>query len=77
MKKIVTLSEEDRAELVKLYKGAQTTTVLVYSTSPRIRDTASDAWEHVRRKMDELGKKYGYDPQKVQINNKTGEVFPR
>lgn len=39
------------------------------------RDLASLAWDQVRAKMDELGKKYGYNPKTVQINQETGEVF--
>lgn len=75
MAKTIKLSEEDRLELVKLYEEAQTTPVLVYSTAPRVRDTASDAWDCVRRKMVELGKKYDFDPRKMRgISKKTGEI---
>lgn len=78
MSKIATLSEEDREELVKLYKEAQTTPVIALTTADMLsgRDWASQAWDRVRIKMDELGKKYGYNPRTVQVNNKTGEVFP-
>lgn len=75
MKEIV-LSEEDRKELVKLYEEAKTTPVIGFSVQQMIegRDFASLAWDRVRRKMDELGRKYGYDPTKVKINKRTGEV---
>ena len=40
------------------------------------RDWASMAWDDVRHKMDELGKKYGFDPKLMKgINFKTGEVI--
>jgi len=75
LSKIIKLSNEDREELVKLYERAERTPVLVYSTSPIVRDTASDSWESVRRKMDALGKKYKFDPRQMKgINKKTGEV---
>ncbi len=61
----VTLSPEDHARLVELYRIAQTTPVLYFAPG---RDTASSAWEEVRRFMDELGKRYGYDPRKAQIS---------
>jgi len=79
MKAIVTLSEEDRKELVELYHEAQTTPVIGVSVDQMIkgRDMASLAWDRVREKMDELGKKYGYNPKNVQIKQETGEVFPR
>lgn len=41
------------------------------------RDWPSLAWNDVRRKMDELGKKYGFDPSKMGINAETGEVVIR
>lgn len=77
---LIELSEEDRKELVKLYEEAEKTPYLVYQTEmrggiPHARDTASDAWNRVRYKMEELGKKYGFDPRKMKgINKKTGEI---
>jgi len=75
----IKLSEEDRKELVLLYQEAQRTPMIAMSLQSGIegRDWASQAWNKVREKMDELGKKYGYDPRKMQINQETGEVFPR
>lgn len=74
--KVAQLSEEDRQELVKLYHEAQTTPVMALSAADMMggRDWASQAWDCVREKMDELGKKYGYNPHTVEINQKTGEV---
>lgn len=76
----IKLSEEDRAALVKLYERAERTPMLVYHTElkdgvPTARDTATDAWADVRRKMEELGKKYGFEPKKMKgISKKTGEI---
>jgi len=77
MSKII-LSEEDRVELVDLYKEAQTTPVIGFSMRQMLegRDLASLAWDRVRRKMTELGEKYEYDPKISAINQKTGEVSP-
>jgi hypothetical protein len=71
-KKIV-LSEKDRKELAELYHKAEQTPVIKMSMSSP--SWADQAWEEVRTKMDELGKKYGFDPEKMKgISNKTGEV---
>jgi len=68
----IVLSEEDRKELVKLYEDAQTTPVIYFRPGVSLADTA---WRWVRQKMDELGKKYGFDPRKMKgINKKTGEI---
>jgi len=69
----IKLSEEDRQELVKLYARARTTPVIKMSTLGP--SWADQAWDDVRRKMDELGKKYGFNPKEMKgINPKTGEV---
>ena len=76
MSKII-LSEKDRKELTELYKRAQTTPVIGFSVQQMIegRDWASQAWNEVRERMDELGTQYGFDPKKMRkINSKTGEV---
>jgi hypothetical protein len=72
----IVLSEKDRKEIVKLYRRAQTTPVIGLSVSDMIhgRDFASLAWNNVRKKMTELGEKYGYDPRKHAINYETGEI---
>lgn len=77
MKKIV-LSEEDRKELAEMYRRAQTTPVIWLPTeyNPNPKDWAQQAWDEVRAKMDDLGKKYGFDPKKIKgISSKTGEVL--
>ena len=73
MNRTIKLSEEDRKELVKLYERAQTTPVIKMSMSSP--SWATQAWDDVRRKMDVLGKKYGFDPKKMKgIKKKTGEI---
>ncbi len=75
---MIKLTEEDRIDLVKLYKEAQTTPVIGFSVQQMLdgRDLASLAWNRVRNKMNELGEKYGYDPKTSAINQKTGEIQP-
>ena len=72
----ITLSEEDRKELVELYRTAQTTPVIALSTEDMIagRTWSAMAWDRVRDKMEELGKKYGFNPRTSPIDPKTGEV---
>lgn len=75
--KIIKLSEEDRKELADLYHTAQTTPVIALTCQDMLegRDWATLAWNDVRKKMDELGKKYGFDPRKMKgIDSKSGEV---
>ena len=73
MNDIILLREEDRQELVKLYQEAQITPVLVFRTG--YPDTAALAWDRVRKKMDELGAKYGFNPAEIKgIKSDTGEV---
>jgi hypothetical protein len=64
--KTVTLSEADFKELVQRYQHAQTTPVLVFGSLGQ--NTADSAWADVRRFMDELGKKYGYNPRTAKIS---------
>lgn len=74
----IFLSEEDRKELVELYKRAQHTPVIGFSCQQMLegKDLASLSWTDVRNKMAELGKKYGFDPTKMKgIASETGEVF--
>jgi len=52
------IEKEDSDELLKLYKAAMSTP---------IGDTATDAWQAVKNKMDALGKKYGFDPKILSI----------
>lgn len=71
----IVLSEEDRKELVELYRKAQTTPVIALSTEDMMagRTWSAMAWDKVRERMKELGKKYGYDPTSP-IDPETGEV---
>jgi hypothetical protein len=69
------LSEEEHQRLTALYKTAQTTPVIKLTSNPNEKDWATAAWDKVREYMDELGRKYGYDPAKYAIN-KDGEVVP-
>lgn len=77
MAKVIKLSEEDRKELVNLYEEAKRTPMIAMSVKAGIegRDWASQAWDRVKKKMDELGEKYGFNPREMKgINKKTGEV---
>lgn len=77
MNKII-LNEEDRKALTELYAEARTTPVVALSVADMIagKDWASQAWDRVREKMDELGLKYGFDPKKMKgIDGETGEVL--
>jgi len=72
------LEKEDLQELVNLTNEAKTTPVLAMSVRQGLegKDWASQAWERVRDKWDELGKKYGFTPTAVQgIDMETGEVL--
>ena len=74
MPKTITLSEEDRKALVALYEDAQTTPAILFDYSHP--DLATIAWMDVRRKFDELGKKYGFNPKQIKgINKVTGEIL--
>jgi hypothetical protein len=79
MSEPIMLSEEDLKELVELYQRARTTPMIAMSIADGLagRDWSSLAWDKVRRKMDELGKKYGYNPRIVQIDQTTGKVTER
>ena len=69
-KKII-LNNEDRKELAELYHKAQTTSVIFVSGC---EDMATIAWNSMRKFMDKLGEKYGFDPSIYSINSITGEV---
>lgn len=64
------IEKEDLDELVKLYKAAMSTPMLYYRTG----DTATDAWQAVKNKMDALGNKYGFEPEISAIDGLTGVV---
>jgi len=62
----VRLTDEEHAQLVKLYREAQTTPVLVYGYRPG-QDTASNAWSDVAAYMRLLGRKYGFEYTTARI----------
>ena len=71
---IIKLSEEDRKELAELYTRMLNTPVI------SLTGRGEDSWQEqarrgVCRKLDELGKKYNFNPRKMKgIDAKTGEV---
>ena len=70
----IKLSEEDRKELVKLYGEAEHTPIIVVGGVGE--NLASLAWDRVRDKFDELGKKYDFNPEGIKgIDKKTGELM--
>ena len=64
----VELSDEDRKHLVELFKKAEATPGMAPLSFRH-------AWGEVRKEIDRLGEKYGFDPTKVKVDAKTGEVF--
>lgn len=66
------ITEKENKKLQDLYKIAQTTPVITMKVGEK--DWATEAWDRVRDYMDELGKKYGYNPATNAIDPKTGEV---
>lgn len=72
--KRITISKQDRRKLADLMSKAQNTPAISFQLGkPSMADVA---WATVKRFMDSLGKRYGYDPSCHAINNKTGEVVP-
>ena len=74
----ILLEKADLDKLVELTKEAQQTPVIAMSMADGLagRDWATLAWDRVRGKWAELGKKYGFDPTRVKgINSDTGEVL--
>ena len=69
---IATLTTEEREKAAELYKDAQTTPVVTMGVGHK--DWATQAWDRLRDYLNELGKKYGYDPEKAGIDTNTGEV---
>ena len=68
----IKLNNEDREELAELYRKAQVTPVII--TGFGVEDQATLAWNSVRKFMDKLGKKYGFDPSVYSINTETGRI---
>ena len=74
----IRLSEQELEELKRLIHEAKITPVIGFSMRQMMegRDLASQAWDRVRRYWDELGEKYGFDPQAIRgIDAQTGEVI--
>lgn len=66
------LTEEETNELVRLYQRMQSAPIVMLDHK---HDYHEQCTEDVRRYMDNLGKKYGFDPQKIKGINKQGEIF--
>ena len=67
-------------ELNELYRRTQTKPISVTQIIDELKETYFPSpkqlrWAEVRHKMDELGKKYGFDPRTMKgIDFKTGEL---
>lgn len=65
------ITEKERKELVILYNNARNTPVIKMVNTC----LSENAWYNVRRKLDELGRKYKFNPEEIAgINPKTGEI---
>jgi len=58
-----TITEEEHKKLLKLYDEATSTPVMIVGGV----DISAHAWKSVKDYMEELGKKYGYNPQTAKI----------
>lgn len=75
---MIKLAPEDLEELIRVTREAEKTPVIAMSLSDGLegRDFATRAWNKVRDKWEELGKKYGFCPGRVKgINTRTGAVI--
>lgn len=73
----IILEPSDLEELLDLNDKATNTPVIALSVKDGLegRDFASTAWKRVREKWEELGRKYGFNPESVRgIDRQTGEV---
>jgi len=70
------VTQEECDKLVALYKRAGDTPVIAFSVKDGLdgKDLATLAWNDVRSYYDELAKKYGFNPEKQAINQKTLEI---
>ncbi len=64
--KTFKLTEEEHKRVVELYNTAQNTPVITMGLDQK--SFSETAWDDVRRYMDELAKRYGYDPATGQIS---------
>lgn len=74
----IILSKEDLDELIELNRKAQSTPVVAMSLADGLagEDWSAQAWDRVRGKWQELGKKYGFEPGQVTgIDAKTGALI--
>ena len=65
------LTSEELAELMELYRSAQSTPVITFSVGSK--DFASIAWEGFEKKWAEIAKRHGASPDEG-FNSKTGEI---
>lgn len=76
----IALSKEDLDELLRLTNKAKRTPVIAIGLADGLsgRDFSAQAWENVRAKWEELGKRYNFSPQSVKgIVAETGVVLRR
>jgi hypothetical protein len=74
----IVLQKEELDELLELTRKAGTTPVILLPLPDPFsqKDLSAQAWDKVRAKWDELGRKYGFDPREVKgISTETGEVL--
>ena len=74
----IIISKDELQELLNLTEKAQNTPVMAMSVEDGLegRDFATQAWDKVRAKWEELGKKYGFVPARVRgIDKNTGEII--
>ena len=74
----IRLEPSDLKELLELTRSARRTPVIAMSLKDGLegRDFAAHAWDRVRAKWYELGKKYNFDPTCVRgIKADTGIVL--
>ncbi len=76
---MIRLEVSEREELSRLYQVANTPPVIAFSLADGLaeRDLASLAHELFWNYCAQLGEKYGFNPERVGINTKTGEVFDK
>jgi len=72
------IEKEEYEKLLGLYKTAQEMPVMTTSIEEGMKhgSWADQAWEDVREYMDELGRKYNYNPEEYAVG-KDGELFKR
>jgi len=74
----IIIPKDELQELIDLTHRAEQTPVIALSLADGLsgRDFSAQAWENVRARWHELGRKYGFDPTQVRgIDTDTGEVF--